>query len=262
MESTLDPQHDDLGPIGAVRQTSLSEEVTGRIREAIVTGVLKPGQHLREAELSEALDVSRSPIRDAFATLHHEGLVTVRHHHGAVVVGVTAPEIDDLFILRRSLETLAATLAANRATEHDVEALKLAATEVPNAPGKLRAREYADADVTFHDLLYQSAHHRRLYACWTNVRPHVARFLLSRNIADADYDAHFASDHLALVDAIAKHNANLAGRMVEAHILGSYRKLVDHYGGPMTPKRKAGTHPLAQVRISTSPSQDPHNGSG
>ena len=218
--------------MAAVHQISLSEEVTARIREAIVTGVLRPGEHLREADLSDALQVSRSPVRDAFARLHHEGLVTLRRHRGAVVVGMTADDIEDLYSLRRSLESLAVGLAASRATEDDVEALQAAAQDVRGKPGAMGERQFADADIRFHDLLYRAAHHDRLYGCWSMLRPHVFRFLLTRNIANADYKAIFKDEHGALAQAVADANPDAATRLIDDHLQGSYLRLVQHYPAP------------------------------
>jgi DNA-binding GntR family transcriptional regulator len=219
-------------PIAAVHQISLSEEVTDRIREGIVTGVLRPGQHLREADLSDALEVSRSPVRDAFARLHHEGLVTLRRHRGAVVVGMSADDIEDLYSLRRSLETLAVSLAATRATPADLQALKEAATDIRPKPGAMGERQFADADIRFHDLLYRAAHHDRLYACWSMLRPHIFRFLLTRNIANADYKAIFKDEHSALAQALADSDAAAATHLIDEHLQGSYLRLVQHYPAP------------------------------
>ncbi len=219
-------------PIAAVHQISLSEEVTDRIREGIVTGVLRPGQHLREADLSEALEVSRSPVRDAFARLHHEGLVTLRRHRGAVVVGMSADDIEDLYSLRRSLETLAVSLAAARATAADLEALRKAAIDFKPKPGAMGERQFADADIRFHDLVYRAAHHERLYACWSMLRPHIFRFLLTRNIANADYKGIFKGEHGALAQALAESDAAAATHLIDDHLQGSYLRLVQHYPAP------------------------------
>jgi DNA-binding GntR family transcriptional regulator len=86
---------------------SLGAEVVDRFREGTVTGVLKAGEHLREGNLLAAMDVSRSPIRDAFAQLHHEGLVNLPRHHGAVAVGMSEQHIEEVYSLRVSLKTLA-----------------------------------------------------------------------------------------------------------------------------------------------------------
>ncbi|NNM98149.1 MAG: GntR family transcriptional regulator [Candidatus Dormibacteraeota bacterium] len=231
-------------PIAAVQQVSLSEEVTARIREGIVTGLLRPGQHLREADLADALQVSRSPVRDAFARLNHEGLVTLRRHRGAVVVGMSAEDIEDLYSLRRSLETLAVRLAASRATAEDLGALRAAAAHVQTDSEMMRERQFAEADIRFHDLLYRAAHHDRLYACWSMVRPNIFRFLLTRNIANADYKAIFKDEHSALAQAVADSHPDAAIHLIDDHLQGSYVRLVRHYA----PQPEDGRAPGAQER--------------
>lgn len=212
-----------------VHQRSLSEEVADRIREGIVTGAFKPGQHLREVDLAEALEVSRSPVRDAFAQLHHEGLVTVRRHRGAVVVGLSSDDIEDLYSLRRSLEGLAVRLATERATPDELDQMRELGSGSGLQPAALKPRQFAEADIAFHDLLYQAAHHARLYACWSMLRPHVFRFLLTRNIAESDYEAIFIGEHAALAEVISSRSAEAATEMIASHLEGSHSRLVKHY---------------------------------
>jgi DNA-binding GntR family transcriptional regulator len=222
---------EEVRPIAleVVHQRSLSEEVADRIREGIVTGTFKPGQHLREVDMAEALEVSRSPVRDAFAQLHHEGLVTVRRHRGAVVVGLSSDDIEDLYSLRRSLEGLAVGLATERATPAELEQMRELASGTGLQPTALKPRQFAEADIAFHDLLYQAAHHARLYACWSMLRPHIFRFLLTRNIAEADYEAIFIGEHAALAEVIADRSAAKATEMIASHLEGSHSRLVKHY---------------------------------
>src|SRR5258708_39160738 len=99
---------------------SLGEDVADRLREAILHGELSPGQHLREEELGERLQVSRGPVRDAFVLLEREGLVTSSRHRGVSVVDVTLKDLHEVYTLRSALEPLAITLAIQRATGGDL----------------------------------------------------------------------------------------------------------------------------------------------
>jgi DNA-binding GntR family transcriptional regulator len=216
----------------AVVHRSLSDEVVDRLREGIITGVLKPGQHLREASLSIAMDVSRSPIRDAFAQLNHEGLVTIRRHRGAVVVGMTEQDIEEVYSLRLSLETLAVRLATERATSTELAALRDAATFAD--PGDQFSQEqFAKHDVAFHELFYVAARHERLYAAWSMLRPHLRRFLLARNIANADYKDSFSTEHSALAETVAAGDSEAAQRMIVTHLEGAYTRLLRSYAEGM-----------------------------
>ncbi|HVE10790.1 MAG TPA: GntR family transcriptional regulator [Paraburkholderia sp.] len=96
---------------------SLSEGVVvPALREAIVEGVLAPGSRLSEVQIAKQLNVSRTPMREAFAQLEREGLVTVLPRIGAFVRSVTERDVEEIYTVRSALECLAVQLAADRIT--------------------------------------------------------------------------------------------------------------------------------------------------
>ncbi|GAB2893657.1 hypothetical protein GCM10027093_31430 [Paraburkholderia jirisanensis] len=96
---------------------SLSEGVVvPALREAIVEGVLAPGSRLSEVQVARQLNVSRTPMREAFAQLEREGLVTVLPRIGAFVRSVTTRDVEEIYTVRGALEGLAVQLAADRIT--------------------------------------------------------------------------------------------------------------------------------------------------
>ncbi len=221
----------DPRPLSAIPSRSLADEVAARVREAIVTGVLGPDQHLRETDLASQFEVSRSPVRDALAQLDHEGLVRLRRHRGAIVVGLSVQDIDELHSLRVSLERLAIRLAVVRADAVGVAGLRQLADRVRAAAASEPARMVAELDVRFHDQIYRLAAHRRLYACWAMIQPQVYRFLLSRNIVNADYRAIAAAEHHELCDTIAAGDEAGAAAMIEHHLEEAYQRLLREFAG-------------------------------
>ncbi len=215
--------------LAAVPHRSLSGEVADRLREAIVTGALHPGEHLRETEISAALQVSRSPVRDAFAQLGHEGLVTLRSHRGAVVVGMTARDVEEVYTLRASLEGLAVRLAIARASTDDLGRMRALAERMPASASAISPREYAELDVSFHDLIYQAARHERLYACWAMLRSHIFRFLLARNLVNADFAQVAKTEHSELVEFIAAGDVDRALELITTHLKEAYERLIAGY---------------------------------
>jgi DNA-binding GntR family transcriptional regulator len=96
---------------------SLSEGVVvPALREAIVEGVLAPGSRLSEVQVAKQLNVSRTPMREAFAQLEREGLVTVLPRIGAFVRSVSTRDVEEIYTVRAALEGLAVQLAADRIT--------------------------------------------------------------------------------------------------------------------------------------------------
>jgi DNA-binding GntR family transcriptional regulator len=100
------------------------EFVAHRLREAILVGQLKPGDRLDQNEIAELLGVSRSPVREALRTLAAEGLVDVFPHRGAAVAELSVDELEEIFLIRRTLEGMAARLSALSMDDNEIAELE------------------------------------------------------------------------------------------------------------------------------------------
>ena len=101
---------------------SSADATRARIRELIISGDFAPGSRLRERELSQALDVSRVPVREALQLLEAEGFIDTSPRRGATVKQITLRDVNELFDVRLSLEVLAARLAAQAAARGESSA--------------------------------------------------------------------------------------------------------------------------------------------
>lgn len=90
---------------------SLSTQVFKKLEQAILTNELKTGDSLNELKISSQLGVSRTPVREAIKQLEYEGLVKTVLNKGAVVVGISEKDIEDIYTIRGYLEQLAVRLA-------------------------------------------------------------------------------------------------------------------------------------------------------
>ncbi|MGC9347931.1 MAG: GntR family transcriptional regulator [Anaerolineae bacterium] len=113
-----------LSALGPIEQRTLSDMVTARIRDAIMQGELLPGQRLKEPELAEALDVSRSPVREALARLRGEGLVVGTA--SSYVWQPTQAQVKEVLSIQMTLQNLAAEwlLTEHGLTEEDLAKLQ------------------------------------------------------------------------------------------------------------------------------------------
>ena len=108
--------HSRMRTVDAPSDSLSDGVVVPALREAIVEGVLAPGSRLSEVQIAKQLNVSRTPMREAFAQLEREGLVTVVARVGAFVRSVTLRDVAEIYRVRIALECLAVQLAAERIT--------------------------------------------------------------------------------------------------------------------------------------------------
>ena len=214
----------------------LSVDIATRLRTAIFSGHFGPGERLREEALATAMGVSRGPIREALSQLEREGLIVIKRNRGAFVARLSREDLDEVYTLRVAIERLAVQRACQVAEPAEISELdgivRLMAEALAN---DCTEQEAAELDLRFHDVIYQAAHHRRLYECWTNLRPQIHIVLLSRNVAHPDFRllSVAVDSHQEIVDAIRAKNGDAASRIIEDHLLGSYERTIIGYGWPL-----------------------------
>jgi len=222
------PSEDEISPLSPLK-VALSDKVADYLREAIFRGKLAPGEQLREVSLAEALGVSRGPIREALGQLEREGLVIIPRNGRATVARLTKEDFDEVYSLRMGLERVAVQYAIRNATEADLsEMQQIVDTMVQQVKAGITEKEAADLDLHFHDVLYQASGHKRLQACWADLRPQIYIFLLSRNVADPDFRTQMIG-HQDIVDLIRARDEERAVTYIEAHIGIAYNRIIKTY---------------------------------
>ena len=132
-----------------------------RVRALILTGELAPGAVLPQASLAQTIGISTTPLREALRRLKQEGLVELDAHKDARVRPLDATEARDLLELRRSLDPLAASLAAQRRTDADVDGVRAAldgleALTTSPSLGQLESHH------RFHAAIHRASHNALL----------------------------------------------------------------------------------------------------
>jgi DNA-binding GntR family transcriptional regulator len=181
-----------------------TDVVTDALREAILDGMLTPAAWLREDELAEAFEVSRTPIREALRRLADEGLVVKTAHHGTVVASLSFEEVLALYVVRQNLDSLAARLAAIRCPPDLVEKLRRVGDHMR------RDAERGDANALF---LRNLEWHRTLREAAGN--PYLTRFLNQVEYAVRRMPRTTFTKPGRTEEVLAEHDAVL--RAVEAH---------------------------------------------
>ena len=132
-------------------QTSSVENVAISIKEAVRVGRLVPGQRLVEAEFTSSFGVSRGTIREAFARLVSDGLLNFERHRGVTVRLLTRKQVDDLFAIWASLESLAVRLALPRLRSDPTEMFDLL-TKLNKTEENGDLQKFSTHNKAFHEL--------------------------------------------------------------------------------------------------------------
>ena len=205
-----------LSPIR--RSTSLTTGVIDRVRRAILTGELKEGTALPEAQTASKLGVSRVPVREALVELERQGLVEFDRNGRACVRAFTPDDVAEIISLRANLQRMAARLAATKLTDGDVLCLEDILTR---ASAETDLTAFSALDTAFHDEIVVIAKHRRLSRVWADLRAQMEFWLsrLHRQREKLTHDVRKATlaSHKEMIEALKTRKPKLAGDLMEQH---------------------------------------------
>ena len=193
------------------------ERLTKAIEADIASGAFRPGDRLDERSLAERFGVSRTPIREVLRRLASQGLLEARPHQGTFVPIPTVSEILLTYEILGALESLAARLAARRATVGERDELRLTAKECLRIAEAGNLGEYARLNLTFHEQIYEMSKNHLLEENSRRIRQKLAPF---RRMT-FDLPGHMvvsANEHVAIAEAIAAANAGEAAKLIENHL--------------------------------------------
>lgn len=193
------------------------------VLEKITRLELPPGAAINEQKLAEELGMALTPVQEALKQLALDHLVRITPRHGLYVADVNVPDLEQISELRLNLESLAARLAAQRATDDDLVVLE-ALRQEQVAADPADPRQLFDLDHKFHRAIAQAAGNKYLaqtldhfygmsLRLWHLVLPHLA-FLPGA-----------VSKHLDIVDAIRRRDADTAERIMHEHVAEFYAEV-------------------------------------
>lgn len=162
LESIARNYHERLRTADASSDSLSEGVVVPALREAIVEGVLAPGCRLSEVQVAKQLNVSRTPMREAFSQLEREGLVTLLPRVGAYVRFVTPRDVEEIYTVRAALECLAVQLASERITALGTAQLDDVLEAMGAAVAADAADRYVDALDRFYAIIMMVADNRTL----------------------------------------------------------------------------------------------------
>lgn len=197
------------------------------IREAIISGEIKAGEILKEAELSKEYGVSKTPVREALVLLGHEGFVESMPRTGYVVTTVTVQDVLETFHLRSILEAEAAGLAAGRITEEEIAAL----LKNNNEEVALSKRAYEhgfyerayELNMEFHQIIARASGNHRL--------AHLIKRLVEDMQRMLAFDPCFVNpqQHIDIIEALKHRDRAKAQQAMKRHVEETRSRVLDRF---------------------------------
>jgi DNA-binding GntR family transcriptional regulator len=200
-----------------------TQDAYARIREAIVNLELAPGRMLNEQRLADDLHAGAGPVREALKLLAHDGLVVVAPRHGIYVADLSLPDLEQISEVRLVLEPLCAELAARRATADDLHVLEALRQEYAAASDD-NHRRLLDLDHKFHRAVVRAAANVHLVGIMEHLFG-LSQRLWHLALPQLDMLATAVAEHLDLLAAIERRDAEVARRIMHDHVKDFYDRV-------------------------------------
>jgi GntR family transcriptional regulator, gluconate operon transcriptional repressor len=195
---------------------SLAEDAADRIREQILSGGFRQGEHLVEAKIAEQLAISRGPVREAFKLLRAEGLLNEEPRRGTFVVSLSSDDVREIYGLRAALEGRAARLLARSGDTQAIDRLRALADEIDAAVAAGDPGAVSRADLAFHQGLCQLCGNARILEVFDRYVP-TLRALLRLDELVLRSLSEVSLQHRPFVEAIEAGDEDAAARLLSEH---------------------------------------------
>lgn len=217
--------------------TNLTAQATDRLYRALVSGELRPGQRINEADLARRMGISRNPIREALRRLEWAGLLRSEPNRGTFVRHMTPADVDEIYAFRKTMEIFAARLAGPRLTDEAVAELRRRFEAIRDAARRDDAVALAQCDVLFHRTFFELSGNSRLLRSFDDLsaESRMLILLINPNVPPDE----LRTEHAPILDAAAARDMAALERALTQHIDDAWaliRATVDARGGVLGPE--------------------------
>jgi DNA-binding GntR family transcriptional regulator len=195
------------------------------IKDKLISLEIRPGEKIFENELAKALNVSRTPVREALLMLEHEKLVTCSNSLGFVARRLVAKDVEEYFAVRYIIEEFVMSLVVERITDNEISDLEDNLNQTTNVLKEGNIQGIIRCETEFHDILYRAAKSEVLLETIYNL---VDKFQLLRSfLANVPGGGEAsATEHKAILDAIKGRDAKRAKELMRLHLESAQKKVL------------------------------------
>jgi DNA-binding GntR family transcriptional regulator len=201
----------------SIPRAALHEQVALRLRQMLVENRLAPGAKLNERELSEVLNVSRTPLREAIKILAAEGLVELLPNRGAIALQLTEADVRNTFEVMAGLEGQSGELAAVRITDAELAEIRALHFEMMAAYTRRDLPAYYRLNAAIHDAINAAAKNPVLSVTYRQINARLQALRFKSN-QDEEKWASAVHEHAQMIDALTAHDASAMRAVLVAHL--------------------------------------------
>ncbi|MGL6110267.1 MAG: GntR family transcriptional regulator [Rubrivivax sp.] len=225
-----------MAEVISIPRQVLHQEVATRLRQRIVEGQIAPGAKLNERELSEQLQVSRTPLREAIKMLAAEGLVALLPNRGAVAASLSEQDVADTFEVIAGLEGQSGELAALRITDAELAEIRALHYEMLAAFTRRDLSTYYRLNAQIHTLINAAARNPVLTQTWRNVNARLQALRFRSNFDELKWQ-RAVREHERMIELLAARDGRALHALLVLHL--------DHKRDAVLELMRAGTLPGA-----------------
>lgn len=206
-----------------IKKATLKTQVYDYLKEGIMLGRIKPGERLIEEKISEELQVSRSPIREAVRMLEKDGLLNVNKSGGVTVVQPSIEDFRSLYECRVEMESLAAYYAAERCSTEELEEIQAQLLQMNTIASANNLKEAYESNVIFHEFVARASKNPFLNSLILQLRGVNSFYRQAILEFDPKYIVGAIAEHQQIFQAIVNQDKDQARQLMKEHIEGDYQ---------------------------------------
>jgi DNA-binding GntR family transcriptional regulator len=209
-----------LEPIDA--KPKLKNQAYAALKNVIVAmDIYKSRAEIRldERTLAADLGISRTPVREALSQLEREGFVRSVPRRGIYVARKTRSEVIELIAAWAALESMAARLATQNASDEDIAGLRKMFATFEGGEVQAKLDEYSEVNIEFHQAIIRMSRNRVLIDLAENLFTHM-RMIRRKTIGEMDRADRSITDHMNIIEALEARDTARAEELVRNHALG------------------------------------------
>ena len=203
---------------------SLADQVFDHLENDILSGKYQRGEVLTESKLCAEMGVSRTPIREALRRLEQEHIIE-ESGKGSVVIGINEKDLEDIFLIRKSLECMAASLAAKNRTDEQLKDLKEALEFQEFYLNKNDPEQIKLMDNRFHETLYKLSGSTTFYDTLGPLHKKIQKYRRA-SVENSSRAVASVAEHRKIYEAIEAKNSAAAAKYASEHVENAYRHIM------------------------------------